>query len=765
MVRVWAPGARSVALVGDFNGWSAGAGDHLRKDEASGIWTGRIAGSRPRGAYRFLINGELQRRDPYGRAVSADERASLFYDPAAYRWRDLPRPDLALDETVIYEMHIGSFVNPRASEGGQGTFADAERRLDYLAELGVTTLCILPVHEFAGSHSWGYNPTDLFAVEQAYGGPDGLKAFVEACHARGLAVHLDIVHNHYGPDNLDLMHFDGTQRYFYEGAGIGMTPWGPRVRFDEPMVRRFISDNAIMWLDEYRVDGFRWDSTVNIRAYNDGRDPIPAGARMLETINDQIRTRFPGRWSIAEDSLGIGNFDGSWDYDFHHLVMPVLAAPNDAGRKIGPLAQALTRMPATMWRVVYVDNHDEAGKLNGQQRIASDIDPTDPGSDRARRLSGLGAVLTLTAPGIPLLFMGNEFLESGTWHEDTPLDWGKARRHAGSVELRKALIRLRRNLDGHSAGLRGRGVQVPVLDEERNMLVYWRSASTDPDDQVVVAINLQGEEQVLEIPFPTAGTWAMRLYTDWVEYGGEAPRSVSRPFTLPARARARTPMAPYSARIFSLVERAVPEPEAVKAEPAPPPVETEDEPFSIWDGLYVTGNFNGWDAAAWRMELVADQRWEGIFFVEGEAEPRFKITANGLEDVFWGRSSARLQPAEPLQVTLRKMTPEVVVPTRWQGLYRFAYDEARRVLDVERIGDDPLPEPEPVADAAPELVWREWTNARGQTLRAALVEASFEQPTAVVEREDGTRLELPIRTLIPADRAFIRDWIEAQSAP
>jgi 1,4-alpha-glucan branching enzyme len=366
----------------------------------------------------------------------------------------------------------------------------------------------LPVHAYDGNSSWGYNPSDLFAVEQAYGGPDGLKRFVQAAHARGITIHLDIVHNHYGPHNLDLVQFDGTGNarnggiYFYDGDGIGMTPWGPRVKFDEPMVRRFIRDNAIMWLEEYRVDGFRWDSTINIRAWNNGANPIPAGTQLLNDINDEIKNRYPGRWSISEDSLNTGNFHASWDYGFHNIVMPVLSAPEDA-RDIAALAGAIAHHGG-MPRVIYVDNHDEAGRLNKMNRIATDMDPSNPGSARARALSGIGAAITFTSPGIPLLFMGNEFQEYGNWHDNTPLDWSKTTKHAGVLSLHRDLIRLRRNLDGQSPGLRGDAINVVLADQNAKQLAYWRSHKENPEDVVVVAVNLRGQPADMLIPFPSA---------------------------------------------------------------------------------------------------------------------------------------------------------------------------------------------------------------------------------------------------------------------
>lgn len=758
--RVWGPNAQTVAVIGDFNGWRARSGDQLEFNRRTGIWSGTIRGSRPRGAYQFLINDELRRRDPYGRKVTEDEAKSAYYDPEDYRWGDTHPPRHALEDVIIYEMHIGTFNDPQPDNGMPATFDDAIRRLDYLVELGVNTLCVLPVHEFHGNHSWGYNPSDPFAVEQAYGGPDGFKRFVEACHERDLAVHLDIVHNHYGPENLDLLRFDGAGQsdrggiYFYDGDRIAMTPWGPRVRFEQPLVRRFVRDNVMMWLDEYRVDGFRWDSTKNIRAYNDGRDPIPEGAQMLEEINREIRERFPGRWSIAEDSLNIGNFHASWDFDFHHQVMPALSARTDIERNMREISAALMRMPK-MWRVIYVDNHDEAGKLNGERRIASDIDPHDPGSDYARRLSGLGAVLTFTAPGLPLLFMGNEFQERGTWHSDRPLNWAGARKHVGTLNLHRELIALRANREGRTIGLKGRQIRIPVINDERKHVVYWRGHESDPADQVVVVVNFSGSEEAVIIPFPSQGTWTLRLNTDWTTFGGARERE-ARPFTLKSGTRAQTRMVPYSARIYSLVDRPG-EARADQPSPAPARPAREETFFSIWRSINLAGNFNEWSATAWPFEHVADHVWEGKFFFENVQDPKFKITANDYDAIWWGRPAGRATVEAPMNTELRRLGPDFTARGAWDGLYLFRFNEEKRTLEVERIGDEPLPE-EPEVPAEPVIEYRTWTDARGATMSARLI--AVDGRILELEREDGRLIRAPVDSISRADQEYVRRWIQ-----
>ncbi len=741
-LRVWAPHAQSVEIIGDFNGWRAASNDRLAPDPQSpGVWAISSRRSAPRGPYQWLINGQMRKRDPYARAVTPDSRKSLFYDANAFAWGADRGPEFSLDELVIYELHVGAFNDPKPQDGMPGTFYDAIKRLDQLVWLGVNVVELMPVHEFNGSRSWGYNPSDLFAVEQTYGGADGLKAFVKACHARGLAVHLDIVHNHYGPENLDLKIFDGREIYFYEGAGIDRTPWGPRVKFDDPQVRKFVRDNALMWLDEYHVDGFRWDSTINIRAYNDGATPIPAGLQMLEDINAEIRADYPKRFSIAEDSLDQGGFHASWDYDFHHAVMPVLQKTNDNERSMAVLSEALTKLPTSMGRVIYVDNHDEAGKINGQLRIFNDIAPRNPSGEYARRLAGLGAVLTLTAPGTPLLFMGNEMQQTGAFHEDQWLDWGNWTRHADFVLLHRDLIRLRRNLDGFGDALKGLGVNPALVDDSRKALAFWRWNDNGSDEQMVIAINFSGKPATdVPIPFPSAGPWQVRLDTDWIAYGGKT-KPGEPPIKLEGGStKAAVSLAPYSARIYTLAKAS----EASKSKAAaavvelPPP---EKPPFSMYATINLVGGFNASNLTANRMTLKRDYYWEGRVHFNNLTGTWLRVSANDDGKIFWASAGASERGA-PLSTTLARLGADLRIEGPLDGSYlaRFNEDTLEFSLDPLAAGDEPQ--------------FRWWTDSRGNKVEAALVTANFD--TVTLKRRDGKVMEVPRTGLSQADQEFLK---------
>ena len=267
--RVWAPNADAIFVTGSFNDWSEDAAAMAPED--GGVWYVDVPGAKPGDEYRFLIhNGDavLSRIDPYARAVTTSVGNGIVVDPA-HDWHGADFEMAAWNEVVIYEMHVGTFHRP--DEETAGTFTDAIEKLGHLKRLGVNAVQIMPAMEFAGDVSWGYNPAHIFAIESAYGGPEGFKAFIEAAHRSGIAVILDVVYNHFGPSDLDLWRFDGWSEndkggiYFYNDWRSD-TPWGDtRPDYGRSEVRQFIRDNALYWLDEYHLDGLRFDMTLYIR--------------------------------------------------------------------------------------------------------------------------------------------------------------------------------------------------------------------------------------------------------------------------------------------------------------------------------------------------------------------------------------------------------------------------------------------------------------------------------------------------------------------
>ena len=527
--RVWAPDATSVAVRGPFNpgGWANATNFLTNEPGGLGLWSADVPAARAGDEYKYYLNGTLYKCDPRARKMVNSAGNCIVYDPNAFNWNGDTRLPVTLSDLVIYEMHVGAFYDPTPASGGPGKFTDAITKLDYLAALGVSAVELMPLAEFAGDYSWGYNPADIYAVENTgYGGPDGLKNFVKAAHQRGLRVLLDVVHNHYGPSDLDLWSFDtgsGPSIYFYTAADICCTPWGGRPNYSTEGVRSFIIGNIRMWLDEYHLDGFRWDAVGAMRYYDPGHVNIPDADSLLQYINaTTIHAEHPGAISIAEDQSSGLNFDSEWNQGFGDEVISVMANSSDSARDMNALQSTMNG--SGFGRVLYDETHDLVGAQNGSgaQRLPVRIQSADPTSYYARKRSMMGAAIAMTSPGIPMMFMGQEMLAVQQFADNAPLDWSRATTYTNVVGFYHDLIRLRRNLDGVSAGLTGPNVTWHVTDNTAKVLAYHRWGA-GPNDQVMVVINCSNKTLTNYSVggFPVNGTWYVNLNSDWPAYGAD----------------------------------------------------------------------------------------------------------------------------------------------------------------------------------------------------------------------------------------------------
>lgn len=716
--RVWAPNAESVSVIGTFNRWD-GDRHPMREERDGGVWSVEIPSAKPGDEYLFLINGELRRKDPRARQVTASDGNCVIYDTAAFKWGDALdfKSSGSLRDLVIYQLHPGTFHDPTPLDGEPATLIDAIDKLDHLVDMGVNCVLLMPVNEFHGRHSWGYNPSDLFAIESSYGGPDALKEFVKACHERGIAVHVDIVHNHYGPQDLSLIRFDGygggdnrNGIYFYEDKERGDTPWGPRPDFGRREVRDFIRDNVRMWFLEYRIDGLRWDSTVNIRAVDNGRTPNPEGEKMLHRISKMIAKEFPGKISIAEDSVGDPRFHGSWEYDFHHGgnggLVPQLVERTDSMRDIDDIGNRIVS-DLGFQRVIYSENHDEVGRLNDKRRILVDVDENDPLGLKARRKAALAAATTLTSPGVPLVFMGQELLETREFHDSNPLDWGRGEISFRNAQLYRDLVRLRRNLDDRSAGLTSPETRIVKSDPRRKLLTWRRYLPGRPEQDIYVVANFGGEAiENHPVYFPQSGEWTLLVNTDDRKYGEDL--TGLRPDSLRTNGRGQiaVSIAPYSAQIYGVgkhipeeidlaamreeweaahgerVEEttaAIPDPTPRPVEEDLPPPEPEWIPFATKAGQFVVlVNFSQphpWDPANpdFSMGIIADWLWRAeMGFVNG-FDIAFKIMdpATGVEYGGNGIPQERV----PVVGTMVEGGPPVLVRGPLNGGFILSFNE------------------------------------------------------------------------------------------
>jgi len=425
--EVWAPNHDRVRL-------RALGNDHEMSPIGDGQWRVTLPGAGPGTDYGFLLgDDETPVPDPRSRwQPDGVHGLSRLYDTQAYEWGDAAWTGRQLAGSVVYELHVGTFTP-------EGTFAAAAGRLDHLVELGVDLVELLPVNAVNGTRNWGYDGVDWYAVHEPYGGPDGLKAFVDACHRRGLGVVLDVVYNHLGPSGAYLPRFGPFVK-------PGRSTWGELVNLDGPgsgPVRRHILDSALMWLHEYHVDGLRLDAVhalVDLGATHLLEqlaievDALSAHLRRPLTLIAESDLNDP-RLIRSRDAGGYG-LTAQWDDDIHHALHALLTGERqgyyaDFG-SLATLAKALTgafvhdgsyssfrgrlhgrrvnRDDTPGYRfVAFLQDHDQVGNRALGDRLSGEPDALPP------ELLKVGAALLLTAPFTPMLWMGEEWGASTPW--------------------------------------------------------------------------------------------------------------------------------------------------------------------------------------------------------------------------------------------------------------------------------------------------------------------------------------------------------------
>jgi maltooligosyltrehalose trehalohydrolase len=432
--RLLAPSANTVVL--HLLGGPA-AGDYtMQRGSVPGVWQLDVGGVEAGQRYSYALGGGDPRPDPASRFQPEGVHGpSEVIDPA-FHWTDTGWPGPVQRRLVVYELHTGTFT-------AEGTFASARERLPQLHDLGVTAIEIMPIADFPGARNWGYDGVALYAPSRAYGRPEDLRALVDRAHQLGLAVLLDVVYNHLGPEGAYLPHFNP-----HHLLGRHQTPWGAAVNLDGPhaeLVRRFIIDNAIHWVREYHLDGLRLDATHALidegprHFMSEFADavraaagwPILLHAEDYRNLDEIVRDDTPGSWG----------FDAVWADDFHHVVRRLVAGDRhgyyaDYAGTIGELASTVrqgwlytgahsshlhaprgTDPSAIPMRrfVVCIQNHDQVGNRALGERLHHQVDAAT-----WRAVS----VLLLTLPMTPLLFMGQEWAASTPFLFFTDLEPG-----------------------------------------------------------------------------------------------------------------------------------------------------------------------------------------------------------------------------------------------------------------------------------------------------------------------------------------------------
>ncbi|HUP49389.1 MAG TPA: malto-oligosyltrehalose trehalohydrolase [Thermoanaerobaculia bacterium] len=548
--RVWAPALERVELH------IVGAAERriaLRKNESGYHET--VAGDCPAGTrYLFVLDGKKERPDPASRLQPEGVHRPSEVFGRDFDWTDRGWKGIPLEDLVIYELHAGTF-------SPEGTFDGVIGRLDHLKDLGITAVELLPVAQFPGRRNWGYDGTYVSAAQNSYGGPRALKGLVDACHARGMAILLDVVYNHLGPEGNYLSEFGPyfTDRY--------KTPWGLAVNFDGPQsdhVRWYFIHNALQWVDEFHFDGLRVDAVHAIVDHS----AQPFLQDLCSAVRDRAGELGRRIHSIAESDLndprvitpkedyGVG-FDAQWSDDYHHSLHTLLTGESDGYYQGFGQASDLARVSTTGYLyvgqhsgyrgrrygappktkdgarfVVCAQNHDQIGNRMMGDRLSTLVEPAQ------LRLVAAAVVLS---PFLPLLFMGEEYGETApflyftshsdaglieavrmgrreefddfAWGVDPPdphaeetfersrLNWKLLDRseHASLRDLYRTLLALRRE----TPALRRLDLEAieTQADDSRRILLVRRWAG---DDQVLIAYNFAAGEQAVEVPFAPA---------------------------------------------------------------------------------------------------------------------------------------------------------------------------------------------------------------------------------------------------------------------
>ncbi|MDD4238784.1 MAG: malto-oligosyltrehalose trehalohydrolase [Desulfotomaculaceae bacterium] len=567
-----------------------------------GYYQGEVTDIEPGNLYYYLLDGKKERPDPASRRQPQGVHGpSQVVDPQAFIWTDQSWFGPARQDLVFYELHVGTFTP-------EGAFEAVIPHLEGLKELGVTAVEIMPVAQFPGSRNWGYDGVNPFAAQNSYGGPEGLKSLVDSCHQHGLAVFLDVVYNHLGPEGNYLRDFGPyfTDRY--------LTPWGQALNFDGPgsdEVRRFFIENALYWLTECHIDGLRLDA---VHAINDmsALHFLEELAATVRHAGDKLARRV---YVVAESDLNdprlirpraVGGYglDCQWSDDFHHALHALLAGEQggyyrDFGQ-LQHLVRALrlgyvftgqystyrqrrhgrkTHLCETSQFVVFTQNHDQVGNRAWGERLSQLVS-----FDRLK----LAAAMLLLSPFIPLIFMGEEYGETApffyfTSHSDPDLveavrqgrreefvsfGWAgdvpdpqdeatflrsrlehslcRQDRHATLYRLYRELLLLRRELPE----LSGINNNMEVAPIGREPVLLWRRWDDNEEFCAVFSFNI--EESNISLPL-SAGFWHKLLDSAEEQWLGDGSK-VAAAYESPGEVRLI--LSPLACLLFKRIKEA-----------------------------------------------------------------------------------------------------------------------------------------------------------------------------------------------------------------
>jgi 1,4-alpha-glucan branching enzyme len=580
--RVWAPRAREVYACGDFNRWTRDHSSLLVK-HGDNRWTGFVPGAQDGDKYKFYIVGEGTegfKRDPYARELTDawPTPDCILRSAGTFPWQDWGWRTPEFRDLLVYQFHIGTWYGPNR-ESRVAKFLDVLDRVEYLADLGVNAIEPMPIGEYSTPRSMGYNGSDLFSPEMDYQVSDSheldgylglvnrlltqkgkspltkdvlaiginqLKAMVDICHHYGIAVLFDVVYNHASGD---ITGQDESIYFFDRAAGTNPNDslyftdknhTGPVFAFWNQDVRQFLIDNAKFFVAEYHADGFRYDEVSVIDRLNSG-----PGWVFCQDLNATLRHQDPSAINLAEywgpepavvrpRHEGGADFHGSWHSGLRDSVRGVIGQASGGQNAFLDWQPVVDQLRAPgfrdAWRAVqYVENHDEVYRDRRLRMPKLAVGGTNQTRTwHARSRARVATALLLTAPGIPMIFMGQEFYEDKPWADDvanhpgTLVHWDGLTRDKSMIDFHRftrELAWLRRK---HPA-LRGEGVKTVSMENGPRVLVVQRWVEGVGRDVMVIASLNEFTQHGYQIPLPHPGTWFEAfnsdIYEHWVNPG------------------------------------------------------------------------------------------------------------------------------------------------------------------------------------------------------------------------------------------------------
>ena len=508
--RIWAPAAKSVAVVGDFNNWNAREEDYCQKITNEGIWEVEIKKVKKGAIYKFQIETswgqKILKADPYAfYSELRPQTASVVNGIPKFRWGDkkwLNNREIGYAKPInIYEVHLGSWK--KKEDGTYYNYREiAELLVEYMLEMNYTHIEIMPITEYPFDGSWGYQATGYYSVTSRYGTPEDFIYFVNYFHKNNLGVILDWVPGHFCKDAHGLYRFDGSACYEYEDQNLGENEWGTaNFNVSRNEVRSFLVSNLYFWIKEFHIDGVRMDAISNMIYHKDGVSENRASIEFLQYLNQSLHENHPDIMLVAEDSSawplvtkyqadgGLG-FDFKWNMGWMNDTLKYIEQ-DPFFRKSHHGKLTFSFMYAFSENFVLPLSHDEI--VHGKNAILNKM----PGyyEDKLAHVKNLYSY-QMAHPGKKLNFMGNEFVQGLEWRYYEQLEWQLLKDNKGSKDIQnyvKALntLYLEEKALWHDGQNAFEWIEHENIDE--NMLIFLRK-NPDTDDFIIAVFNFSGKD-------------------------------------------------------------------------------------------------------------------------------------------------------------------------------------------------------------------------------------------------------------------------------